>query len=674
LFASTLFNCVGVVHAVEFFMKSFPKYWLTLVIAAACHSVIADGLNDVNEVDEVIVTASPLDKTAEAVNRPVNLLSGDNLKNAAAATLGETLKDQLGVSTSSFGPGVGLPIIRGQSDNRVKVMQDSVGSMDASAASPDHAVAIEPLLASKIEVLRGPAALRYGSGAIGGVVNVLDNRIPSELPDDIDGGVELRHASVNKESAGVANLNFAAGNFAFHLDGIKRDSDDLKIPGYADDQAATTKDHIANTDANAKSGTFGASYIGASGFIGASVNKLDNNYGVPPEGEELVRIDLHQTRTDVKAELNNPFAGFEKISARLGHNDYKHTELENGAEGTVFTNDAYEGRAEIIHKPLDIFGIDWAGALGLQLAQSTFAAVGEEAFIPEADISSSGFFILEETKLGAWVYELGARMDTQKITPTLERNSVSHKSNNVSGTVTWHFTDSQQLNVGLAQSQRAPSIEELFANGPHPATGSYLTGDETLSKETSQNIELGYHWHNGDVKFSANIFYNQIQNFIYTLNLNEIIDDLNRYQYAQADAKFRGLEIEAKIPVANGLNLRLFGDSVRATLDDGEDLPRITPPRIGSSLDYDVNAWSAGVSATHTTKQDHAGANETETDGYNRIDARISYLIKNSTGDYTIFLKATNLANAEIRNASSYLRDIAPEAGRGVQLGARYSF
>jgi iron complex outermembrane recepter protein len=662
-------------------MKSFPKYWLTLVIAAVCHSVIADSNdegNEVKEVDEVIVTASPLTKTSEAVNRPVNLLSGDNLKNAAAATLGETLKDQLGVNASSFGPGVGLPIIRGQSENRVKIMQDSVGSMDASAASPDHAIVIEPLLASKIEVLRGPAALRYGSGAIGGVVNVLDNRIPSELPNDIDGGVELRHASVNEESVGVANLNFAAGSFAFHLDGIKRDSDDLEIPGFAqkilEDQTTNTKNYIANTDADAKSGTLGASYIGANGFIGVSVNKLDNNYGVPPEGEEFVRIDLHQTRIDVKAELNNPFDGFEKISARLGHNDYKHTEVENGEEGTVFTNDAYEGRAELIHKPLAIFGIDWEGALGIQIAESTFAAIGEEAFIPEADISSSGIFILEETKQGSWVYELGARMDAQKITPAIERNSVSHKSNNVSGTVTWHFTDSQQLNLGLAHSQRAPSIEELFANGPHPATGSYLTGNQTLSKETSQNIELGYHWHNEGVQFSANIFYNQIDNFIYVLNQNEIIENLNRYDYVQADAQFSGLEIEIKMPVVAGWNLRLFCDSVRARLDDGEDLPRISPPRFGSSLDYDVNAWSAGVSLTHTTKQHHADVNESETDSYSRVDARMSYLIKNSTGDYRIFLKATNLANAEIRNASSYLRDIAPEAGRSVQLGVRFSF
>ncbi|RYZ93782.1 MAG: TonB-dependent receptor, partial [Moraxellaceae bacterium] len=411
-------------------MNHFPRHYLAVVLAAACPAVFAD------DVEEVVVTASPFAKIIEAVNKPVNLLSGESLQHASASTLGETLNGQLGVSSASFGPGVGLPIIRGQSDNRVKVMQDSVGSMDASAASPDHAVTLEPLLANKIEVLRGPAALRYGSGAIGGVVNVLDNRIPSELPDGIEGGAELRNASVNK---------------------------------------------------------------------------LDNNYGVPPDGDELVRIDMHQTRYDVKGELNNPFNGFQKISARLGHNDYEHTEMENGVAGTKFTNNAYEGRVELIHNPIDFSGADWNGAIGIQAAKSTFAAMGDEAFIPKSDINSVGVFIVEETKHNHWTYELGLRTDIQKISPTFDQsqskgNSTTHDTINLSATTTWHFTEDQQFSLGIAQSQRAPSVEELLANGPHPATGSYLMGDESLREETSTNIEFGYHWHHDNFQFSTNVF------------------------------------------------------------------------------------------------------------------------------------------------------------------------
>jgi len=657
-------------------MKTFPKHYLAVVLAASCAPVFADELSS-DKPEEVIVTASPFAKSIEAVNKPVNLLSGEDLQNASASTLGETLNGQLGVSSASFGPGVGLPIIRGQSDNRVKVMQDSVGSMDASAASPDHAVTLEPLLANKIEVLRGPAALRYGSGAIGGVVNVLDNRIPSELPDAISGGFELRNASANNETVGVGSLNAAAGDFAFHIDGVKRKSDDLEIPGYAQkmpqDLATASKGFIPNTDAESTSGTLGVSYISGEDFIGISVNSLDNNYGVPPDGDELVRIDMHQTRYDLKGELNNPFDGFQKISARLGHNDYEHTEMENGEAGTKFTNDAYEGRVELIHNPLEFFNIDWNGALGLQVAKSTFAALGEEAFIPESDISSLGFFIVEETKHGDWTYEIGARGDTQKITPKAG-SSISHDSLNLSATTTWHFTQDQQFSLGLAQSQRAPSIEELFANGPHPATGSYLIGDETLNEETSTNLEFGYHWHGDKIQFSSNLFYNRITDFIYAENLNDIIDDLNGYQYAQANATFKGFETEVKIQFHPQWNLRLFSDSVRATLDDGGDLPRITPARVGGSLDFNLNKWSANISATHAAKQNHAGDDESETDSYSRLDARIDYTFSNAGADYTLFAKATNLTNADIRNASSYLRDIAPEAGRSVQLGVRVKF
>jgi iron complex outermembrane receptor protein len=656
-------------------MKYFPKHYLAVVVAAACPIVFAD------EAEEVVVTASPFAKSVEAVNKPVNVLSGESLQNASAATLGETLNGQLGVSSASFGPGVGLPIIRGQSDNRVKVMQDSVGSMDASAASPDHAVTLEPLLANKIEVLRGPAALRYGSGAIGGVVNVLDNRIPSELPEKITGGLELRNASGNDETVGVANVNAAVANFAVHIDGVKRDSGNMEIPDYAqknlEDPANAVNGFIPNSDAKSTSGTLGVSYVSDDDFIGISVNKLDNNYGVPPDGDELVRIDMHQTRYDLKGELNNPFDNFQKISARLGHSDYEHTEMENGEPGTKFTNNAYEGRVELIHNPLALFELDWNGAIGVQAAQSTFAAVGEEAFIPKSDISSLGIFVVEETKHNNWTYELGARTDTQKIAPDSEQfkgHSISHDTLNLSATTTWHFTPTQQFSLGVAQSQRAPSVEELLANGPHPATGSYLIGDENLNEETSTNVELGYHWHQDDFQFSTNVFYNHVKDFIYTQNLYELIDDLNGYQYTQGNATFKGFEAELKIPFLSVWNLRLFSDNVRATLDDGGDLPRITPTRIGSSLDFNFNEWSANISATHAAKQNHAGANESETDGYNRIDARVDYTFSNAGTNYTLFLKATNLSNAEIRNASSYLRDIAPEAGRNLQVGVRAKF
>ena len=308
------------------------KYFLT-----AGALVLAVNVN-ANELEEVVVTASPFEKKRDAVNQPVGILSGDQLRQEAAATIGETLSGQLGVSSSSFGPGVGLPVIRGQSANRVKVMQDSISTLDVSSASPDHAVAIEPLLAERIEVLRGPATLRYGSGAIGGVVNVIDNRIPDRMPEELEGAFELRHATVNNENSGVFALNDGGKGVAWHLDGLYRDSADLRINGLAasnaDDPSETSEGFIANTDAQTLGGTAGISRIGENGFIGVSVSYLDNNYGIPPgahaeeeamaaeeSGEEYVRIDLRQTRYDLKGRLDQPFDGFEKLTFRLGYND-----------------------------------------------------------------------------------------------------------------------------------------------------------------------------------------------------------------------------------------------------------------------------------------------------------------------------------------------------------------
>lgn len=668
--------------------RTYSARLLPIAITCLSYSVFPS-LTYADDVEEVLVTASPLDKNRDAVNQSVATLSGDQLHQAAASTLGETLNGLPGVSSASFGPGVGLPIIRGQSDNRVKVMQDSIGTMDASASSPDHSVTIEPLFAKRIEVLRGPAALRYGSGAIGGVVNVLDNRIPDELPDGIEGAVELRHGSVNDENTAVGTLTGSLGNVALHWDGVTHENGDLNIPGNAANQVnsplETTHGYIANTDAESHSNSLGASYIGDDGFLGLSVNKLANNYGIPPgtstldatgaveEEPELVRIDMNQTRYDLKGELNNPLSGIEKISLRAGHNDYEHTEMENGEPGTRFTNKAWEGRVEMVHQMV----ANWQGAIGVQASDRTFAAIGDEAFIPKSDISNQGLFFVEETERGDWTFELGARVEQQKIAPDTQA-SIHHDTTNLSGSTVWHFTDNQRLSLGIAKSQRAPSVEELLAYGPHPATESFLVGDANLDAETSNNIELGYHWHSDSFQASINTYYNQINNFIYARATGAIVDNFAEYQYSQQDANFSGAELELTIPIAQQWNLRFFGDSVTAKFDQETGanayVPRIPPIHYGTALDFVHNNWKANVSVTHATAQDNPGAYETPSAAYTRMDANLSYTIDADAFNYLIFLKGTNLLDEEIRNSASFLREIAPEGGRGIQLGVRISF
>lgn len=666
-------------------------------------------------IEEIIVSASPLQKNHSENTRPASVLSGDALRQQAAATLGETLKGQLGVASASFGPGVGTPIIRGQQGNRVKVMQDNLDSSDASSASADHANAIEALLAERIEVLRGPQTLRYGSGAIGGVINVIDNRIPNSVPDQLSGALEVRHNNVNQETSTVFKLDGGSGQIAWHLDGLYRNSDDVEIPGFADPHGKdhpdeTTYGYIDNTDASSKSVTSGLSWVGDNHFIGFSVSRLENNYGIPAgahvheededhhEGEhhdddhdedqhqeaETVRIDMVQTRYDIKGEFTQPLAGIDKALLRMGYVDYQHKELEGSAVGTVFDSNAFEGRLELVHQALLSNSVQ--GAIGLQFSDKDFSAVGDEAFIPASQSNSYGVFIIEEWQQGNWSLEAGLRLERQSIDPDGANASRDQNTSSVSLAGQYRLGERQRLNLVLSRAQRAPSVEELYADGVHVATSSYERGNPNLKAETSRNIELGYTYHipMGESVFELdiNIFHNDIADFIYRRNTGQEIDHQALYQYSGENAEFSGAEAQLTLPLGNHngqqWDLQLFADSVRAKLDLGRDVPRIPPRRIGAKIDYhgqwSGNPLDAQLRVVRASKQNHAGYNEEQTEGYTRVEAQLNYRIDLNDAELLLFLRGDNLLDKDIRNASSFLREVAPEAGRSVSMGARYRF
>ncbi|BFM13147.1 TonB-dependent receptor [Simiduia litorea] len=642
-------------------------------------------------IEEVVTTASPLAKNGDTLSQPAAVLSSDELRRKAASTLGETLNDQPGMSSASFGPGVGAPVIRGQSANRVKVMQNQLGTMDAASASPDHANSVEPLLAERIEVLRGPATLRFGNDAIGGVVNVIDNRIPNARINGIEGAIEARYQSVNEQKVAVGMLEGGSDQIAWHLDGVLRDSQNVEIPGYAhaeeshespDMEEDEHKGLIENTDAQAESFSAGASWFNDSGFIGLSISQLNNNYGIPPGGHEhddadpdpdheeeaFVRIDLEQTRYDLKGEQNGLAPWIEKLSYRLAYNDYEHTELEGHEAGTKFQNRAWEGRAEVIHTDSE----DQRGAFGIQAGIRDFAAIGEEAFIPRSDIDNLGFFALEEFNRANWVFELGARAEYNAIAPD-EQSKRSFNTYSLSGAAHWHITDAQHLTFSLARAQRAPSVEELFSLGAHLAEQNYVVGNNDLKPETSINTEIGYHYE-GPVHLELNVFNNAIDNFIYKANTGLMIDELPVYAYDQEAATFYGAEIQLTLPLNNQWQVQAFADAVRAKLDSGGDVPRITPPRAGIGVNYQDDQWQLDLRATAVSEQKHPGEGEFAVDSHNRIDMSASRNVNVGEQDVLLFIKGNNLTNAEIRNASSFLRAYAPEPGRSVELGARLSF
>mgnify|MGYP001288717805 CR=1 FL=1 len=668
----------------------------------ASHAVHAN--NPRHDLEEVIVSASPVHAQHSDNARPIAVLKGDELRNKASATLAQTLSGQVGVASASFGPGVGNPVIRGQSSNRVKVMQDNLDTLDASNTSADHANTTEPLLADQIEILRGPSTLRFGSGAIGGVVNVIDGRIPTQMPkESISGAIESRYTSSNHESASVFRLDGGLGQFAWHADGLYRDSSDVDIPGLSnpEDPEDSSDGYIANSESRANAYSVGGSWIGERGYIGLSFNQQENLYGIPAgahvhheeeddddhhdddddhdeheDEEEVIRVDMEQTRYDLKAQLLEPFSGFEKLTLRIGHNDYEHRELEGAEVGTVFESQATEGRVEMVHNPVG----GWQGAIGVQLLDRDYGAEGEEAFIPnDSEIRSSGLFWIEEKHWQHQWIEFGLRYEHQSIDPD-SASSIDHDATSISAGYHWSLEDVHQFSISASRSERAPSLEELFSDGAHIANQSYDLGDQDLDIETSQNIDLGYQWQPAETglvrDLKINVFYNQIDDFIFQRNTGEEDheSELIIFAYEQEDVVFEGVEAELNLAFNDQFGLRLFGDAVRAEFDQGGDVPRISPDRLGAEFTIEQSLWFGSLQVIEVSEQDRAGDGEESTDGYTRLDAQINVPLQIGDNSGLLFLRADNLLDEEIRHSTSFLREVAPEAGRSFTAGVRLSF
>lgn len=652
--------------------------------------------NAVLELNDVVVS-SPLPEKNAATVLPVNILEGKELEMKTANSIGETLKQEIGIHNASFGAGVGQPVIRGQSGSRVRVLQNSIGSLDVSSLSPDHANSTEPLLADKIEVLRGPATLLYGSGAIGGIVNVLDNRIPDKLPQKpAQFALEQRFNSVSDETSSVLSHDGHFDKFAWHLDGFYRQRDDVDIAGSAinenvESSAQNTEGYIANSNSESWSGSAGFSWIDDWGFVGFSANYLDNNYGIPPVDEQ-VRIELKQARYDMKAEIKQPFAFAKSLKLRLGVNDYQHKEIEEeGIVGTLFLNDAVEGRVELLHQPI---GFIDQGVLGFQAQSKQFSAMGEEAFVPPSEIQSYAVFAVEDIFVNNWTYELGFRIEHQSI-DALGFQKKTYTPISASISALWDVNEQHSLGLAFSFAQRAPDVQELFAKGVHFATRSYEQGNADLSEETTFNLELSF---NGDYdwgKAELNLFHSWNLDYInqhnngqfYSLD-NEVFvsscafdeECLSLLQTRQSNARFYGFESQIQFGLWNSdfaqVDLTLFGDYIRGKFNDGNDIPRLPPLRYGLQLDYsDNNHLAANLRFTRAEDQNHPGLNESETQGYFLLSTAVNYQLDlGSDSNVLFFVKGNNLLNKNIRNATSHLRNFAPEAGRSAELGVRIRF
>ena len=648
------------------------------------------------ELDSSLIRASALDTPAQQMTTPAAVLDGDALVLRREATLGDTLDSLPGVRASGFGAGASRPQIRGLDGARVRVMSDGMDVLDASTLSQDHAVSVEPLLTERIEVLRGPATLLYGGGAIGGVVNLIDKKVPTYVPaNGYEGEVELRANSVANEGAGLFGLTVGQGNVALRVEGVKRQADDYELPDSSDKQLGAYND--------TESYSLGGSFIGARGYLGLAYSRQENRYGLlahehvecDPHGdhwhcgdhghghdhdhddhehedEAVPYITLRQNRWDLRGELNDPLPGFELARLRVGHSDYRHAEMEAGEAAAIFDNQASEARVELTHRPL--FG--WHGVLGGQTTRRDFQRWTAENPMPQTLTRNHALFLLEEYTAGAWRYELGSRYEWQYIDADAGAPDTEHSGVSLSAGVVWTFAPEYSLGVSLSRSQRLPSAEELYAYGPHAASRTIEKGNPQLEEETARNAEITLRKFAGATTFSLGLFHNQVADFIYAADLGRNPGGGYReVEYRQADALLTGFEGEIRHQFTEATALTLFGDRVRGRLKDGGDLPRIPADRLGLRLEQELgNGVSGDLSFQRVQRQDRLAEFETETAGYNLLAAGLSWQGALSEGDWLVYLKADNLLDVEARQHSSLIKDEVVLPGRNLTLGTRFTF
>ena len=662
---------------------------------------------------EHVLVSVPIHKKSAETALPVTVLSGEELRRRAATTIGETLANKPGLATASFGPGVGRPVIRGQEGPRTLTLENGISSADASSLSPDHSVSVEPMLADSIEVLRGPATLLYGGGAIGGVVNVMDNRIPRAPLEGSTGAVEYRHNTASEMNSVVYRLEGGNGKVAYHLSGSNRDWNDVDIPGDAinesvlpeedrpEGEAEHSRGNLDNSDGNTDVLTAGTSYhFGNRGFLGLAVSHLKNNYGIPPgahghgehdedgedeEEEEDVSIDLKQTRYDGIVHLHAPLPGIEVLRGFLSYTDYQHKEIEGAEIGTRFDRDTWEARLEMVHLPKAGFH----GVIGLQWRSDEFSALGEEAYVPKTDSKEFGVFLIEDYHLDAITLEFGARADWVNRDPdTAAVDSRNYSNLSFSASALWDIDSQWNIGLALSYSERAPATQELYSNTEaqdpsqlvvHAATGAIEVGDAELGQESSQNIDLSLNWAGDGVWLEATFFYSHFDDYIGLFNTGLEADETAIYAYEQDDAVFQGFEFEAEFELAQlgsgQLILEVFGDTISASFDNNGKVPRLPPSRLGAELSWTGASAGAWLRVLWAADQDAPGRFETATKGYTRVDAGFDYSWELAAEqELHLFVKLQNISDAEIRESTSFLRNFAPQAGRSLEAGLRYSF
>jgi iron complex outermembrane recepter protein len=666
------------------------------------------------------VTGNPLGVGSDQMVVPISILNGRELSLKRENTLAETLNSIPGVSNSSFGPSIGRPMIRGMDSDRVKILQNGVNNLDASNLSFDHGVSIDPLIIEQIDVIRGPATLLYGGGAVGGVVNAIDHRIPKEKLQGITGRGEVRYGGANLEQSNAAVVDVGSGNFVMHFDAYNRDSKNLRIPGNAisnrhestqvwdpalddgaGDYAPYPTNHgrkkLLNSQSETRGGAVGASMIFDRGYAGVSYAKHQTKYGSVKEPGIL--LDMDTDRIDFASEIRDLGSFFERAKFRAAYTDYRHHEMGGGEIHSTFKNKGLDGTFELAHAPL----MGLKGILGTQFDNGKFDAIGHEAFLPNSKTNSQSLYVYEELPLNQHKMTFGLRHgkheveskgggepDHDGLAKFGDPSRKKFSTNNAAIGGLYALNEQWSLTGNLSHNERAPSYFELFANGVHTATGTYQEGQSDLKKEKSNGLDGQIRWKSGQDSLTFGAYFNKFSNFIGLLSTNidgeghsEEEDEITykKSTFSGIKAEFKGVELEGKTMLTDYVQFNVRGDYVDAKdKTNGGYVPRISPLKLGAGLKYEFDRFGARLDVLHAFKQDRVASNynyqggkELMTDAYTNVSMMATYKLPTQL-NLEAFTRANNLLDEEIREHTSFLKDIAPMGGRSIMFGLRGEF
>jgi iron complex outermembrane recepter protein len=661
-------------------------------------------------------------ESTTSILTPTKILQGNELQDKLGTTLGATIGNELGVSQTGYGTGASRPVMRGLEGARVQILQNGLSVGDVSAISADHAVASPVANARQIEILRGAAALLYGSGSSGGLVNVINDRILTNLPDKPTGALNTSYDTVSNGRAASGVIEGSIGSVAVHVDTAINNNQNYRIPGFAEQGGPNANwkinpngeaenipysGKLPNSFNNQNNLGVGASYIGKSSYTGISVERLNNNYGIPtPEGG---MIKQSQNRYDFQHQTRDPFAGFSSIKFSAANSNYNHTEFGTGAytPAALWKNIANEMRLELAHKQW----MGWKGTFGAQVTRSSVEATeiesGSYAILPSTKTNSNALFWIEEGRWGSLQGNLGLRYDNVKqnpnsstvlsadgpfdptaepATPQLQSKNFNLLSYSAGGL--WNFANGYGTGLSYTVSQRAPSAAELYSYGIHESTATFAVGNSNLSKETSHNLELNVQKTMGKVRGKVNVYLNKFNNYIYGYYTGQYIDGdadpeaegagFSVVQAQQAAATIKGVEGELTHNWGNvGSGARLFADASQGSFDAGGNLPLQPAPRIGLQVAHQKNGWLANASYTYSFQQNRLATWEVgPTPSYNLLNAGLSYTEKVNKISWTGYMMLKNILNDDIRYATTPMavRLYAPQPGRSLMVGVRANF